>query len=193
MRVIITEEQHMMIKENEQMSLQLFYKKHNITEDDLSWLGSGEFGDAYSTGDGRVVKITSSKSEFSIAKEIINSPMSFSGFAKFYDAQVTDKGMVILVEELEIDSDIEDKFYSLVDLLEHQELPIQYLGYFDADEYIEEYGEIDSELLEFMDAIDNINRDYRNLGIEASDIRPENLGYSSTGELKAFDIDDKKR
>jgi hypothetical protein len=41
--------------------------------------------------------------------------------------------------------------------------------------------------------MEDIIRAYRTLGIVASDIRPENLGYSESGKLKAFDIDDKQR
>jgi len=52
---------------------------------------------------------------------------------------------------------------------------------------------ISEELQSFMNDIDDIIRAYRYLGIEASDIRPENMGYSKDGKLKAFDIDDKYR
>lgn len=69
-----------------------------------------------------------------------------------------------------------------------QGLPIQYLDHIDINDI-----DISDELQKFMDDIDDINRAYRYMGIEASDIRPENLGYSKDGKLKAFDIDDKQR
>ena len=49
-----------------------FYNENNINPDDLSYLGHGDFGKAYSIGDGRVLKRTSSKSEFDLAKEMEN-------------------------------------------------------------------------------------------------------------------------
>jgi len=53
--------------------------------------------------------------------------------------------------------------------------------------------EISDELQSFMNDLDDIIRAYRYLGVEASDIRPENMGYSKDGKLKTFDIDDKRR
>jgi hypothetical protein len=53
--------------------------------------------------------------------------------------------------------------------------------------------EISEKLQNFINDIEDIVRAYRYLGIEASDIQPDNLGYSSDGKLKAFDIDYKNR
>ena len=96
--------------------------------------------------------------------------------------------MYIILEELDTDSSIEDLYYELQNLLDEQGLPIQYLSYLDTDEL-----DISEELQSFMDDMEDIIRAYRTLGIEASDIRPENLGYSENGKLKAFDIDNKQR
>jgi hypothetical protein len=38
------------------MSKEEFFKTNNIIEDELDYLGSGDFGKAYSIGDGRVLK-----------------------------------------------------------------------------------------------------------------------------------------
>ena len=193
MKIILTEEQYNRLHEQEVISIEDFYQRHEIDSEELSWLGSGDFGDAYSTEDGRVIKFTSSKSEFDIAKQLVGKADKFDGFAAIYDVALTDKGRVILMEELEVDSAIEDLWYRASELLGQQGLPPQYIHYFDADEFQEVNGEIEQEVLDFMDGIDNINRNYRMLGIEASDIRPENMGYDSRGNLKAFDIDDKQR
>jgi len=168
-----------------------FYKKHNIDSEELSWLGSGDFGNAYETEDSRVVKITTSKSEFSIAKQLIGKAKQFSSMAEIYDAADTKEGYIILQELLNIDSDIENLYYEMSELLETQGLPPQYVGNFDEDEYEDEYGEISEELKEFINGVYGISVDYRNLGIMASDIRPENMGYDDDGNLKAFDIDDR--
>jgi len=76
-------------------------------------------------------------------------------------------------------------------LLEQQGLPIQYLGNLDEDDLNPEDKMLYQELSNFINGLENINRAYRNLGIEASDISPDNLGYDKNGVLKAFDIDDK--
>ena len=48
-----------------------FYREKNIDPDNLSYLGSGDFGEAYSVGDGRVLKKTTSKKEYEIASELV--------------------------------------------------------------------------------------------------------------------------
>jgi hypothetical protein len=167
-----------------------FYLENNINPDELSYLGRGDFGKAYSIGDGRVLKKTSSKSEFNLAKEMENKniPILNNAFAKIYKTDIINGEMLIILEELQEDSHIEDLYYELNEYLEEQGFTIQYLDNLDTDEI-----EISDELQSFMDDIDDINRAYRYLGIEASDIKTENLGYSKDGKLKAFDIDDKRR
>ena len=166
-----------------------FYAENNIDPDDLSYLGSGDFGEAYSIGDGRVLKMTSSKNEFSLAKQMEDKNIpTLNSFAKIYKTDIINNQMLIILEELEEDSHIEDLYYELQNYLDEQGLPIQYIDYLDTDEM-----EISDELQSFMNDLDDIIRAYRYLGVEASDIRPENMGYSKDGKLKAFDIDDKQR
>lgn len=163
-----------------------FYLENNIDPDNLSYLGSGDFGEAYSIGDGRVLKITTSKNEFELAKQIESK--NIPGFATIYKTDIVGNKKLIILEELEQDSEIEDLFWELMGYLDEQGLPIQYLGHLDLESI-----EISNRLKSFIDGLDRITRSYRNLGIEASDIQPDNLGYSSSGELKAFDIDDRRR
>lgn len=164
----------------------IFARSHGIDPDDLSYLGRGDFGEAYATSDGRVIKQTSSKSEGEIAKELLGKT-NFS-FAKIYDVQSFDYYICILMEEVDTDSKIEELYYELNDLLEQQGLPMQYLDHLDTDEF-----EISDELQEFINGVSNINHSYRMLGIEASDLRPENMGYNKEGELVAFDIEDRQK
>jgi hypothetical protein len=188
-KIILTENQYRLLLEENEKSLEEFYQENNIDEDDLSYLGKGDFGKAYSIGDGRVLKMTSSKNEFEIAKELENNNLPvFDSFAKIYKTEIIGRDMYIILEELDTDSSIEDLYYELQNLLDEQGLPIQYLSYLDTDEL-----DISEELQSFMDDMEDIIRAYRTLGIEASDIRPENLGYSENLKLKAFDIDDKQR
>ena len=159
-----------------------------IDPNNLGYMGRGDFGEAYDTGDGRVIKVTGSPSEVAIAKKLIGKK---GFFAEIYDVKELNGYDIILQEKLEEGSDIEHNFYMLEELLNEQDLPIQYLGHLDEDELSPEGKSIYDSLINFINGLENINREYRYLGIEASDIRPENLGYSKDGVLKAFDIDDK--
>ena len=64
-----------------------FYRNNNIDEDEISWLGSGDFGDAYDIGNGKALKTTKSKKEFDIAKQLINQDSKFDGFVNYYIAE----------------------------------------------------------------------------------------------------------
>lgn len=166
-------------------------QKYDIDYSDLNYLGSGDFGEAYSDDEGKVFKFTSSKSEASLAKEILKSNSKYDAFADIYDVVDLDNRVTLIVqEELEEDSSIEDMYYQVENILANQGLPIQYIHNLDYDELDEE---IDSELEKFINDLEDIVRSYRMLGIEASDIRPENMGYDKLGKLKAFDIDDKNK
>ena len=178
------------VVESTSLTLAEFYQKHNIDPEELGYLGSGDFGEAYSIDEERVLKITTSKNEFEIAKELKgNSAPILEAFAKIYEAEIIEGRKYIIMEQLDTDSSIEDLFSELQTYLDEQDLPIQYLSYLDMDEI----DDMSDEVGEFMDSVDDIIRAYRYLGIEASDIRPENMGYSKDGVLKAFDIDDRHR
>lgn len=166
-----------------------FYVENNIDPDNLHYLGKGDFGKAYSIGDGRVLKETSSKNEFNLAKQMEdkNIPV-LNSLAKIYKTDIVNGQMLILLEELDTDSHIEDLYWELQNYLDDQGLPIQYMDNLDIDNV-----EISDELQSFMNDLDDIIRAYRYLGVEASDIKPENMGYSKDGKLKAFDVDDKQR
>jgi len=168
--------------------LELYAKSIGVDSSFFHYMGKGDFGEAYETDNGQVLKITSSPSEVDIAKKLIGKN---TAFAQIYDVKKINGYNFILQEKLEQDDNIENKFYQIQNLLEEQGLPIQYLGYLDEDELAPEDKILYQELSSFINDIENINREYRNLGIEASDIRPENLGYDKNGNLKAFDIDDK--
>jgi hypothetical protein len=166
-----------------------FYIENNIDPDVLSYLGRGDFGEAYSIGDGRVLKKTSSKSEYKFAQEIENKNVpALDGFADIYKTEIVDGEMYIILEELDTDSSIEDLFYELQNYLDEQGLHIQYLDNLDRDEL-----DLSKDLELFIEDMYDIIRSYRYLGIEASDIKPDNMGYDKNRKLKAFDIDDRQK
>lgn len=176
-----------LVIENEGVNKEEFFQQNNIDPEELSHMGNGDFGDAYSIGDGRVLKITRSKSEFDFAKELAGKDVpALDGFVNFYVANIVNNQYYIIMEELEEDYDIEDMYYQVQELLSHEGLPIQYLHMLDTDEL-----DLDEDILSFISDIEDINHSYRYLGIEASDIKPDNLGVDRNGKVKAFDIDDR--
>jgi len=176
--------------ESNTLSKEEFFRQNNIDPEELSYMGSGDFGEAHSIGDGRVLKITRSKSEFDFAKQLVGKDIpALDGFVNFYVANIVDNQYYIIMEELEEyyeDYDIEDLYYQVEELLSNEELPIQYLHMLDTDEL-----DLDEDILKFINDMEDINHSYRYLGIEASDIKPDNLGVDKNGKIKAFDIDDR--
>ncbi len=171
-----------------------FFEGNNIDPEEMSYLGKGDFGEAYDVGGDRVLKKTSSRSEYRIAQQ--NLKEKIDGFAEVY-AIAEIKGTYYIILELLDVEDIEDVFVRFNSMLGEQEVPIQYMSHFDEEDYIEAGGDevvngkIDPELLKFMAELEDVVRGYSRLGIEASDIRSENLGRDKKGKLKAFDIDDR--
>ena len=176
--------------ESNTLSKEEFFRQNSIDPEELSYMGSGDFGEAHSIGDGRVLKITRSKSEFDFAKQLVGKDIpALDGFVNFYVANIVDNQYYIIMEELEEyyeDYDIEDLYYQVEELLSNEELPIQYLHMLDTDEL-----DLDEDILKFINDMEDINHSYRYLGIEASDIKPDNLGVDKNGKIKAFDIDDR--
>jgi GNAT superfamily N-acetyltransferase len=159
-----------------------------INPSNLSYLGKGDFGKAYSTDIGTVIKITSSANEAEIALSLIGKK---GNHAEIYDVKKVENEFIIHQEELDTDSEIEDNLQTIENILNEQELAIQYLNYLDYDELSQESKDEYDSLSNFISDLEDINRLYRNLGIEASDLQSGNLGYDKNGKLKAFDLQDK--
>jgi hypothetical protein len=112
-----------------------FLSKFGIDDEKLDYLGSGDYGTAYSVGNNKVLKITSSKSEYELAKQIMNG--NFKHIVKIYAVEKINNDYFILQEELIIKSNIEDKWNEMMNMLQSQDLPVQYIDNFDEDEYEE--------------------------------------------------------
>ena len=168
-----------------------FYRENNIDPDNLSYLGSGDFGEAYSVGDGRVLKKTTSKKEYEIASELVGK--DYDNLANIYAVGEIKlfnypTQYLIVLEEVEEDSNIENSYYQLEELTNEQGISMEYLHYLETDEL-----DLDDEMIDFISQIEDIYRICHNLGIVSPDIRPENLGIGKNGKIKLFDIDDKRR
>ena len=160
-----------------------------IDLDAVSYLGEGDFGTAYSIGNNKVLKITTSKREFEIARDLVGKDIP--AFAKVYLAEpFTSFEYKIILEEVNIEADIDYCFYEVLDLLRKQGLDLQYLCCFDIDEYEEEFEEIPDDIKAFIAELEEVVRCYKHLGLQRFDIHADNLGRGIDGTLKAFDLDE---
>jgi hypothetical protein len=173
--------------------LKAFLKKEGIKFNSVDWLGSGEYGNAYSLGNGKVLKITNSENEFDLARQVKNQQLP--GLVKIYTSgwyrDEKPKLYYIVMEELDTDSSIEDMFQMVEIILATQGLDISQTNSFDEDQYDGSEGELNAETIKFMDDLATIYRSCRNLGIRAPDVNYGNLGYNKSGTLTLFDIQDR--
>ena len=162
----------------------------DIVPEDLEWMGSGDFGEAYSDGDGTIVKFTNSNNEFETAQEILavtggRKKLIDLAFAEIEDAVEIDGNKIIIMEELDTDG-AEELYYELDGMASDAGVPLSEF-WIDADEVTE----VDGDLIEGLDHLDDIFRAYRALGIFAPDVKGDNLGFGKDGRLKAFDIQER--
>jgi hypothetical protein len=188
-----------MIKKYSQLSANevadAFFKKYNIDPEEMNFLGKGHFGTAYSVGDGRVLKITSSESEYQIASELLNKPQE--NLVKIYAVEKAVESPLrgyyyILQEELEQFSEDESLFYEVVNMLDTQGLPVSYISHFDEEEYEAENGVLSFEIKTYLQELSEVIFDARRFTGDTMDISADNLGRDKNGVLKAFDLDEKR-
>lgn len=157
--------------------LETFCNKHDYNYEELSWLGKGDFGEAYLTPDNKVVKVTTDKKECSIAKELMNQVNG--PFAKVFLVEIINGSCFILQEYVDTNSEIEDLYYQAENYVQEQGEDIETIDIDDIE---------DNTLKQFIDELQWIYDFQRRMGIMGADIRPENLGRNSDGELVCFDI-----
>jgi len=182
-----------LIESVDQDDLISFLQDEEIEFNSVDWIGQGEYGNAYSLGNGKVLKITNSENEFDLARQVKNQPLP--GLVKIYTwgwyRDEKPKLYYIVMDELDTDSSIEDMFQRVEMILTTQGLDISQTGSFDEDEYDGSEGSLDPETIKFMDDLATIYRSCSQLGIRAPDVNYGNLGYDNAGNLTLFDIQDR--
>lgn len=172
-----------------------YLKLNNIPFNKVSYIGSGEFGNAYWLGNGKVLKITTSESEYEIASQILNKKLP--GLVTFYFAATIGNNFryALVMDEVDTDSSIEDDFSRVEMILSTQGLGISYEGltYFNEDDYDQSEGELDTKIEKFMWELRNIFKSCHEIGIRIPDINYGNLGYNNAGVLTAFDLHDRAK
>jgi hypothetical protein len=173
--------------------LEKFLNDEGIEYNSIDWLGSGEYGNAYSLGNGNVLKITNSPSEFELAGQIKGK--NLPGIVKIYDwgwyKEEKPTLYYIVMEELDTDSSIEDLFQRTEMILTTQGLDVSQIGNFDEEEYDGSEGDLDPKIQKFMNDLYIIYRSCQQLGIRVPDLNYGNLGYDKSGNLTLFDVSDR--
>ena len=167
--------------------MNIFCESLGYDPEDLSWVGSGDFGNAYLTPDGKIIKETSSESEVRLAKDLEGKT---GRFPKVHKVE-TISGSGYILQDFADDvgsQEIEDMFYMASEMIEQQGLDLTYVSALDSDEFPDDYK--NPEFINFLDELNEIVRLYASIGVSAPDISPDNLGYID-GKLVAIDIDDR--
>ena len=174
--------------------LKAFLTKEGIEFNSVDWIGSGEYGNAYSLGNGKVFKITTSENEFHVGSGLVGK--NYPGLVQYYGyGWYSDKPKkyYLIMEELDVDSSIDDDLSRIEMILTTQGLGLSYEGltYFDEDEYDGSEGELDPDIQKFMEQLRQIYISCQRIGVAVPDVNYGNLGYDKSGNLTLFDIQDR--
>lgn len=150
---------------------------------EIWWAGSGDFGNAYTTGIGTILKVTRDQSEIRFAKMIQGK--KFKNVVNIFDVS----GYIIHMEELEVgDSMIESLFYEAMEMVESDDT-VDYI--YDIDE--RDHPEMSSELVKFVSELHAGMLELQYAGINNYDLHAGNIGRKSSGDYAIFDMSASKR
>lgn len=146
------------------------------------WLGSGDFGEAFSTECGKVIKVTGDIKEFMAAFTLQGVKSDY--IVDIYKAELTDDDyLFILMEALDTEG-VEDLFYQAQNLVD--EYAFGEWEYFDADELPEDMP-VDEDALSMINDICASMMDLRQKGIDLPDVHDGNIGKKN-GRYALFDF-----
>ena len=140
------------------------------------YLGSGDFGEAYMTECGKVVKVTSNESEFVIADSLIGKENEFTVNILKVDLV---NGEYIILQEL-LDTDGIDDIYSEIDFIMQSECLT--FDEIDPDDY-----DMSEEAKKMVWDISASIYEYKKAGFMPEDISPSNMGLKENGNYGLFD------
>ena len=179
------------------ITLEKYMQHLHIEPGSLFMLGEGSSGRAYQyidseNGEFRVLKETSSKSEFDFACKIyvMADSNTYTRFAQIFKVAKNAEYFYIVAEYLDTDDYRIYRYYTkfenilteaeLYDILDVSFMTPEQLNHLF-------FNDVDSQFVEFAKELVYIISDYK--VIRADDIHIGNLGYTKDGKLKAFDID----
>lgn len=146
------------------------------------WFGSGEFGEAYLTSCGKIIKITSDIKEFSAAYNLQGTKSDY--LVDIYKAELTeDDHLFILMQAVDTDG-IDDIFSQALDVV--QEYAFGEWEYFDPDELPDDFV-CDDNVLAMIDEISTSIFELKQRGIDLPDVHDGNIGMKN-GRYVLFDF-----
>jgi len=138
-------------------------------------LGSGMWGIAFSTYDGKVVKITTDSNEYKAALDLIGDGWQKDApFVTIYEAYPIDESLFVIVKDLVKPLSEEEK--GLFDMLisewdsDIDNVPVEY-----------------SEKIPLLNEFQNYMFDIQNYTQYQDTLNPDNIGWDSDGKVVAFD------
>jgi len=155
-------------------NLEAYARKHGLGE--LSWEGSGDMGEAYSTEKNTILKTTSDDTEIDYAKMLVGKKLD--NVVDIYDVD----GYIIHMEYLNTDH-IEDLYGAAMNYSE-------YGSFEDID--IDDHDDIDDELKEFIMGVQDGMTQLQHNGVNNLDLKDDNIGRKSNGQYAIFDMSSAK-
>lgn len=141
------------------------FKKH---------LGGGTFGIAFETFDGKVVKITTDRDEYTSALDLVGTKLFAAPFVTIYEAYQLDNGLFVIVKDLVTPLSEEEQY--LFDM---------FVGEFNAD--LEQVPSEFSEKMPLFEEFDGYVNDVQNYTQYIDTLNSTNIGRNTHGVLVAFD------
>jgi hypothetical protein len=145
------------------------------------WVGEGDFGEAYITTCGKILKVTSDQEEFVAATRMENIKNEY--LVEVYKTDFYENDFVILMENLETDG-VEDLFNEIMDAAD--EYGVEVLEFSTSDEY-----DLSDEAHVLFSHLQESIEGYKKSGTNPMDIHSGNIGFNSKGNYVLFDQKDK--
>jgi hypothetical protein len=155
--------------------LEAYADKHALGE--LSWEGSGDMGEAYTTENDTILKVTSDDTELEYAKMLVGKKLD--NVVDIYDVE----GSIIHMEYLDT-GHIDDLYFSAMEYSEH--------GAFD-DIDIDEHEDINDELKDFILGVQDGMFQLQHNGVNNLDLKHDNIGRKANGKYAIFDMSSAKQ
>ena len=167
----------------------------------VSFLGSGEHGNAYLTDDNKVIKVTTDKSEYFESRKLVGKNPTH--LPKIYDCYVVESKKlvtpiwVILLEYVKYDDKLQERlWWTLSDAFEEQlnldlmdELSYLQVNVNTVDHMVDLMNHLDisEEILNYYGQLISMIEELKKYNIKSVDYGPKNMGFRND-TLVFFDL-----
>jgi len=147
----------------------------------VHFLGNGDYGEAFETSEGSVIKITQDSLEYELSSEMVGIESDYVAII-FAVKQFDDGLMGVFQEKLIIDDDYHQSLFE--DLIMASDSQQCLLTDIDPHECI---PPLSDEALSMLNDLSSALRDISLSGYEADDIHFTNIGRKAEGQFALFD------